>query len=84
MQTPSTAQIRTAIEVLKKLGDRINERAADSVIQLHDSPFGDRHAGRIETTTIEQITRIQSVAAQLETWRNEMLQQQSQCVSHHV
>lgn len=84
MQTPTTAQIRTAIEVLNKLGDRINERAADSVIQLHDSPFGDRQAGRIETRTIEQISQIQTVAAQLEQWREELAQQRRQCVSHHV
>ncbi|MGH7993062.1 MAG: hypothetical protein ACREDQ_06075 [Limisphaerales bacterium] len=84
MQTPSTAQIRTAIEVLKKLGERFNERAENSVMQLRDSQFGDRHAGRIETNSIEQTTRIQSVATQLEQWREELGQQRSQCVSHHV
>ena len=29
-------------------------------------------------------TRIETVATQLETWRNELLQQRRQCVSHHV
>jgi hypothetical protein len=84
MQTPSTAQIRTAIEVLNKLGERLNERAANSVMQLHDSQFGDRQAGRIETKAIEQTTQIQSVAAQLEEWRDELVQERRQCVSHHV
>lgn len=84
MQTPSTAQIRTAIEVLNKLGERLNERASNSVMQLRESQFGERQAGRIETNTIEQTTRIQSVTAQLESWRNELLQQGRQCVSHHV
>ncbi len=83
-QTPSTAQIRTAIEVLNKLGERLNERASNSVMQLRESQFGERQAGRIETNTIEQTTRIQSVAAQLESWRTELLQQGRQCVSHHV
>ncbi len=84
MQTPSTAQIRTAIEVLNKLGERLNERVANSVMQLHDSQFGDRQAGRIETKAIEQTTQIQSVAAQLEEWRDELVQERRQCVSHHV
>jgi hypothetical protein len=84
MQNPSTAQIRIAIEVLKHLGDRVNQRAADSVIMLQDSQFGDRHAARIETKSIEAITRIQSVTTQLEQWRDELVQQRRQCVSHHV
>ena len=84
MQTPSTAQIRTAIEVLNRLGERLNERAANSVMQLHDSQFGDRQAGRIETKAIEQTTQILSVAAQLEEWRDELVQERRQCVSHHV
>jgi hypothetical protein len=37
MQTPSTAQIRTAIEVLKKLGERINTHAEHSVMQLSET-----------------------------------------------
>ena len=84
MQTPTTAQIRTAVEVLKKLGERLNEHAAHSVIQLPDSQLGERYAGQIEVRTIEQTTRIQTVAAQLEQWRDELLQQRRQCVSHHV
>ena len=84
MQTPTTAQIRTAIEVLNKLGERLNEHAAHSVIQLPDTQLGDRYAGHIEVRAIEQTTRIQTVAAQLEQWRDELLQQRRQCVSHHV
>jgi len=84
MQTPTTAQLRTAIEVLKKLGERLNEHAAHSVIQLPDTQLGDRYAGHIEVRAIEQTTRIQTVAAQLEQWRDELLQQRRQCVSHYV
>jgi hypothetical protein len=84
MQTPSTTQIHIAIEVLKKLGEQLNERAANSVMQLQDSQSDSHQAGRIEASTIEQTTRIQSVAAQLEHWRDELLQQRRQCVSHHV
>jgi hypothetical protein len=84
MQTPSTAQIRTAIEVLKKLGEHINHNAVNTMIESSDSQLHEQQPGRIEARTIEQTTRIESVAAQLESWRNEMLQQGRQCVSHHV
>ena len=84
MQPPTTAQIRTAVEVLKKLGERLNEHATHSVLQLPDSQLGDHYAGRIKVGAIEQTTRIQTVAAQLEQWRDELLQQRRQCVSHHV
>ncbi len=84
MQTPSTAQIRTAIEVLKKFGEHINTNAANEAISLHESPHSDQQAARIGAQTIEQTTRIEAVAAQLENWRNELLQQRRQCVSHHV
>ena len=84
MQSPTTAQLRTAIEVLNKLGERLNERAADTAMQLRESPFDNHQAGRIEVNAIEQTSRIQSVASQLEQWRNELMQQTRQCVSHHV
>jgi hypothetical protein len=84
MQTPSTAQIRTAIEVLKKFGEHINHNAINTMIELSDSQLHDQQPGHIEARTIEQTTRIETVAAQLESWRNELLQQGRQCVSHHV
>lgn len=84
MQTPSTAQIRTAIEVLKKLGEHINHNAVNTMIESSDSQLHEQQPGRIEARTIEQTTRIETVAAQLKSWRNEMLQKERQCVSHHV
>ncbi|HOC54755.1 MAG TPA: hypothetical protein PKI20_03940 [Verrucomicrobiota bacterium] len=84
MQTPTTAQIRTAIEVLTKLGERLNTHAEHSVMQLSESPAGAHHAGRIEVSAIEQTTRIETVAAQLKNWRDGLLEQRRQCVSHHV
>jgi hypothetical protein len=84
MQTPSTAQIRTAIEVLKKFGEHINHNAVNTMIELSDSQLHDQQPGHIEARTIEQTTRIETIAAQLESWRNELLQQGRQCVSHHV
>ena len=84
MQTPTTAQIRTAIEVLNKLGERLNTHAEHSVMQLSESPLGAHYAGRIEVGAIVQITRIETVAAQLKNWRDELVEQKRQCVSHHV
>ena len=84
MQPPTTAQIRTAIEVLKKFGEHINTNAANEAIGLHESPHSDQLAARIGSQTIEQTTRIETVAAQLADWRNELLQQRRQCVSQRV
>lgn len=84
MRTPTTGQLRTAIEVLKNLGERINEQAAHSVIQLPESRFADQHAARIEARAIEQTTQINTVVGQLEAWCEELQQPNRQCVSHHV
>lgn len=84
MRTPNTTQLRTAIEFLKMLGERINETAACSITQLPDMRLGEESAARTEVRAIEQTTRIQTVSAQLELGRDELLQQRRQCVSHHV
>ncbi len=84
MQTPTTAQIRTAIEVLKKYGEHINHNAVNLVVQLPDTRFGDHVAARAKVLNIEQVSRIQTVAEQLENWRGQLVQQRRQCVSHHV
>ena len=84
MNTPSTAQIRTAIEVLKKFGEHINHNADNLVIELPDTRLGSHVAARAKVLKIEQISRIQHVAAQLEHWRAELHQERRQCVSNHV
>jgi hypothetical protein len=84
MQTPSTIQIRTAIEVLKKYGEHLNQHASNIAVELAESPQAIHDAGRITAGTIEQTTRIETVAAQLEQWRDELMQQRRQCVSNHI
>ena len=84
MQPPTIAQIRTAIEVLRKFGEHINTSAANVAIGLHESPQSDQQAARIGSRTIEQTTRIETIAAQLANWRNELLQERRQCVSQRV
>jgi len=52
MRTPTTAQIRTAIEVLKTLEERIDNHATHTVMQLPDTRLGDDYAARIESQSI--------------------------------
>ena len=84
MRTPTTAQLRIAVEVLKRLEERIDNHATHSTMQLPDSRLGDDYAARIESQTIEQIARVKTVMAQLESWRDELRQARRQCVTHHV
>src|SRR6266487_2106031 len=84
MQTPTTAQLRTAIEVLKKLEERIDNHATHNVMQLPDTRLGDDYAARIESQPIEQTARIKTVMAQLEAWRDELRQTNRQGVSQRV
>ena len=84
MQTPTTAQLRTAIEVRKKLEERIDNHGTHSLTQLPATRLGDEYAARIEWQTIEQIARLKTVMAQLESWRDELKQARRQCVTHHV
>jgi hypothetical protein len=84
MRTPTTAQLRTAVEVLKKLEGRIENHATHSVTQLPDTRLGEDYAARIQSQTIEQIARVKTVMAQLDSWRDELKQERRQCVTHHV
>jgi hypothetical protein len=84
MPTPTTAELLNAIEGLNTLGERLNIDAAHSVMQLPDSSLGEHYAERIGVTAIEQTSRIKIVAEQLETWRNELIQQRRQNVSQSV
>ena len=84
MQTPTTVEFNTAIEVLKKYAERLNEQATHSVIQLPESRLGADYAARIQSQTIGQIGQIETVAAQVENWRDEIFQQADQTNSRHV
>lgn len=84
MLTPTTAELHNAIEVLQKLGERLNTHAAHQVMQLADTSLGDRHAAQLEVRTIEQTSRIEAVAEQLKHWREELLEQRRLNVSQSV
>jgi hypothetical protein len=81
---PTTAELRTAVEVLKMLDQRLNDQAAHSVMQLPETELGDRYAAHIEARTIEQTSHIEKVSMQLQNWREELLQQQKQRVAQSV
>jgi hypothetical protein len=53
--------------MLNKLAERLNEQAAHSVPQMPESRLGYNFAARIESQTVEQTTRIETVAAQLKS-----------------
>jgi ubiquinone biosynthesis protein Coq4 len=84
MMTPTTAELRTTIEVLKMLDQRLNEHAAHSVAQLPDTDLGDSYADHIEARTIEQTSHIEKVSRLLQNWRDELLQQRKQQVAQSV
>jgi len=84
MQTPTTVEFNTAIEVLKKYAERLNEQAAHSMIQMPESRLGVDYAARIQSQTIGQIGQIETVAAQVKNWRDVIFQQADQTNSRHV
>jgi hypothetical protein len=84
MMTPTTAELRTAIQVLKMLDKRLNEHAAHSVMQLPETELGDRYAAHIEAGAVEQTSHIEKVAVQLQNWRDELLEQRKQQISQSV
>jgi hypothetical protein len=78
MQTPTPLQIKTAIEVLKKYAERLNEQATHSVIQMPESGLGAEYAARIQSQTIGQTSHVEAVAVQLTNWLDAIIQPQKQ------
>jgi hypothetical protein len=81
---PTTAELRTAVEVLKMLDQRIKVHAAHSVLQLPKTELGDQYAAHIGAQAIEQTSHIEKVSMQLQNWRDELLQQRKQQVAQSV
>lgn len=61
MRTLTTVQVRTAIEVLEKLEERIDNHATFNAMQQPETRGSDDAAARIEAQTIEQIARVKIV-----------------------
>ena len=81
---PSTAQIRTAIEVLEKLGERINEYAARSARQIPNFGLAGHIAGQISLNAMEQNKQVQEITGLLKTWHGELEHRRRQNVSLHL
>jgi hypothetical protein len=81
---PSTAELRTAIEVLQMLEGRMTEQAFHSLKQQPKSELGEHYAGNIAASAIEQISQVGKVCEDLQNWREELLQRQQQRVAHTV
>ena len=84
MQTPTTAEFNTAIEVLKKYAERLNDQATHSVIQMPESRLGVDYAARIQSQTIGQIGQIETVAAQVKTGGTKCFNNQIKIGRAHV
>ena len=84
MYAPTIHEFRAAVAVLNRLSRRIENDAAERVMRLPESRYGDQHPARIEAQTLEQASRISAVITQLESWRDEVQQQRKQRVSHRV
>jgi hypothetical protein len=68
MQAPTATQVRTAIEVLEKLGERINEHAARSVRQIPPSHAAGQLVSQISASATEQNNRVKAITGLLQTW----------------
>ena len=84
MNAPTAHDFHAAITVLNRLSRRIDNDAAERVMRLPESHFGDQHATRIEAQTMEQTSRISAVIAQLEGWRDEFQERRRHRVCHRV
>jgi len=84
MNAPTIHDFHAAITVLNRLSHRIDNDAAERVMRLPESRYGDQNATRIEAQTMEQTSRIAAVIAQLEVWRDYLQQQRRHRVAHRV
>lgn len=84
MQAPTTTEVRTAIEVLEKLGERINKNAARSLSQIPPCNGAGEVAGQISVNAMEQNKQVQSITGLLQTWHGELERKQKRNVSIHV
>ena len=82
-KTPSPAELKTAIQVLELLNERLTTHADHSIGELPQNQLGNQYAGQFKEDALEHSARIKMVGDQLSNWREELLQQR-QTPSHHV
>jgi hypothetical protein len=82
LQTPTVDQLRTAIEILTQLGERLHLETAHSIFQLPETQIGIRYAENIRTQAIEQTSQIKALAARLKCWHDELVERRKTCPPH--
>lgn len=81
---PTPTELRIAVEVLKKLSERINLHGAHFAMQLPQSELGQKYAAQVEASASEQIVQIEVQIARLECWRSELQEQRRLCASQRI
>ena len=76
--------VNDAIEMLDRLGKRLEKKTVRSVQQLPKIGIGKEFALKIAARNAERITWIEAVKSQLENGSQELNQGRRQCVSNHV
>ena len=84
LDLPTSSQLRTAIQVLEKLSERLTEESTHSVKQMPNSPLGDNYATKVGKDAAEKISRIDGLKQQLENWQQELKELRRQYVSSRI
>ena len=82
MKAPTVAQLRTAVEVLHKLGERLTTEASHSGIPRTGTRLARDRRSRIEARAMAQTIHIETIADQLGNWSDELMEQTRPCVCH--
>ncbi len=69
MKTPTSNEIRIAVQVLQALSERFQTNATDRVLHLSESSAGEHQTACIESRPLERSGRINDVIAQLNDWK---------------
>jgi hypothetical protein len=72
METPTAKQLETAMEVLTRLGERLDRDTAHSMVQFPDTELGICYKASLQVQSIQQVKRIEAVSSQLKNWRDEL------------
>jgi hypothetical protein len=82
-KTPSSDELKTAIQVLELLSERVTAHANHSISELPQTQLGNQYAGQIKEDSLEKSAQIKLIGDQLSNWREELLRQR-QTSFHHV
>lgn len=84
LPTPTPTELRIAVEVLKKLGERINLHGAHFATQLPQSELGKQYAAQSDANMLGQVAQIELQIARLECWKSELQEQRRLCAYQRI